>query len=107
MDWLGAVDGYLYLVARMGLEQVLCDGCLSGRVPEAVAGVASIAPELIHRTVEDDGGTSEAYQGALTVAGVRYKFECLLFADPDGSYFVANIARFEPVEWHTGIQVAS
>ena len=106
MDWLGAVDDYLYLVARMGLEQVLCDGCLSGRVPEAVAGVAGIAPELIHRTVEDDGGTSEAYQGALTVAGVRYTFECLLFADPDGSYFVANIARFEPVEWQAGMQVA-
>ncbi len=103
MDWVGAEDGYLYLVARIGLEQVLCDGCLSGGVPEAVAGVASIAPELIHR----DGGTSEAYQGALTVAGVRYTFECLLFADPDGSYFVANIARFEPVERSAGARVAS
>jgi hypothetical protein len=40
------------------------------------------------------------------VAGVRYSFEVLLFADADGSYFIANIARFEPVEWQTGIRVA-
>jgi len=106
MDWLGAVDGYLYLLGRTGLEQALCEGCLSGRLPEAVAGVASIEPELIHRAMEDDGGTSESYRGTLTVAMVRYNFEVELFADPDGSYFVSNIRQFAPVEWSAGVRVA-
>ena len=74
-DWLSPVDGYLYSVGRVGLEQVLCDGCLSGRVPREVAAVARIEPELHHRVTEDDGGASECYRGALTVAGARYSFE--------------------------------
>jgi hypothetical protein len=106
MDWLGAVDGYLYLVGRIGLEQALCDGCLSGRLPEAVAGVASIEPELIHRAIEEDGGISESYRGAITVAMVRYNFEVQLFADADGSYFVSNVRTFSPVEWSAGMRVA-
>ncbi len=106
MDWLGAVDGYLYLVGRIGLEQALCDGCLSGRLPESVSGVASIEPELIHRALEEDGGTSESYRGTLTVAMVRYSFEVQLFADADGSYFVSNIRQFTPVEWSAGVRVA-
>jgi hypothetical protein len=85
---------------------VLCDGYLSGRVPAAVAAVASIEPKLHRRVTEDDGGASECYRGVLTVAGVRYSFEVLLFADGDGAHFVANIARFEPVEGQTGIRVA-
>src|SRR5258705_428912 len=82
-----AVDGYLYLVGRMGLEQMLCEGCLSGRTPTMFAGCASIEPNLVFRTVEDDGGTAEGYEGNLTVAGVRYSFACELFADADGAYF--------------------
>ena len=55
---------------------------------------------------EADAGSSEIYLGTLTLAGLRYGFECRLFVDADGSYFVSDIARFEPVEWHTGIRVA-
>jgi hypothetical protein len=106
-DWFSPVDEFLYATGRVGLEQVLCDGCLSGRVPREVAGVASIEPELHHRVTEEDGGASECYRGVLVVAGVRYSFEVLLFADVDGAYFVANIARFEPVEWSAGVRMAS
>ena len=60
MDWLSAADSYLYLLGRIGIEQDLCDGCLSGRTPAAVSDCASIEPELVRRTVEDDGGTAEA-----------------------------------------------
>jgi hypothetical protein len=38
--------------------------------------------------------------------GVRYSFAVSLFADLDGSYFIANIASFEPIEWRAGIRVA-
>ena len=106
VDWQSPVDGYLYQVGRVGLEQVLCDGCLSGRVPREVAAVAGIESELHHRVAEEDGGASECYRGALVVAGVRYSFEVLLFADVDGAYFVASIGRFEPMEWSARMRVA-
>ena len=70
---------------RAGAEK-LCDGCLSGRVPEQVATRASIEPELVHRVAEDDGGTSESYRGVLTVAGVRYSLAVSFFADLDGAF---------------------
>jgi hypothetical protein len=73
-DWLSPVDSYLYSTGRVGLEQVLCEGCLSGRVPREVAGVASVEPELAQRITEEDGNTAETYRGILTVAGVRYSF---------------------------------
>jgi hypothetical protein len=105
-DWVSAVDRYLYTIGRVGLERVLCDGCLSGRVPSEVAGVASVEPELALRVTEEDGGTAQTYRGILTVAGVRYSFEVLLFADVDGAYFVANVSRFAPVDWSAGMRVA-
>ena len=104
-DWLAVVDEYLYSL-RTGVEPVLSEGCVSGRVPEAVAGCVSVERELVYRTREDDGGTTEVYRGVLTVTGVRYAFEVRLFIDADGSHFVADVPRFEPTEWTTGIQVA-
>jgi hypothetical protein len=105
-DWLAAVDSYLYTIGGIGVEDALCDACISGRVPAALAGSLEIECELSRRTAEADGGSSEAYFGTLTLAGLRYGFECRLFGDADGSYFVSDIARFEPVEWRTGIRVA-
>ena len=106
MDWLGAVDSYLYLIAGIGVEDAVCEACISGRLPSALAGTAQVEVELSQRTAEADGATSEAYRGHLTVAGLRYGFECRLFVDADGSYFVSDIARFEPTEWQTSIRVA-
>ena len=63
-------------------------------------------PERAQRVPEDDGGAAETYRGMLTVAGVRYAFEVLLFADLDGAYFVANLSRFAPVDWSAGTRVA-
>ncbi len=106
-DWLATVDSYLYSVARVGAEETLAEGCISGRVPAALVGCAGIEAELVHRAAEDDGGATEVHRGALTVAGVRYNFEARLFIDSDGAHFVADIPRFEPVEWSTtGMQVA-
>jgi hypothetical protein len=105
-DWLSPVDDYLYSTSRVGLEQVLCGGCLSGRVPREFAGVASVEPELSQRVTEEDGGAAETYRGILTVAGVRYSFEVLIFADLDGAYSVANVARFAPMDWSAGMRVA-
>jgi hypothetical protein len=105
-DWLAAVDAYLYTIGSVGVEDALCDACVSGRLPVALAGSVEIERELTQRTAEPDGGSSEVYLGTLTLAGLRYGFECRLFVDADGSYFVSDIARFEPVEWRTEIRVA-
>jgi len=106
MDWLGAVDRYLYAVARVGIEDVLAEGCISGAVPAAVASFVAIEPELVCRSREEDGGQCELYRGALTIAGLRYHFEARLFIDGDGAHFIADVPRFEPVEWQTGRQAA-
>jgi hypothetical protein len=98
-DWLTPVDEFLYATGRIGVKQVLCDGCLSGCVPKEVAAVASVEPKLARRVANEDGGAVETYRGILTVAGVRYAFEVLLLADLDGAYSVANVSRFAPVEW--------
>jgi hypothetical protein len=78
----------------------------SGRVPREVAGVASVEPELAQRVTEEDGGAAETYRGLLIVAGVRYSFEVLLLVDVDAAYFVANVARFVPMESSAGMRVA-
>ena len=104
-DWFATVDRYLYSVARIGAEETLAEGCISGRVPTALAGYVSIEPELVHRTTENDGGATEVHRGTLTVAGVRYSFEARLFIDSDGSHFVADVPRFDPVGWTTAVRV--
>jgi hypothetical protein len=105
-DWLAAADAYLYSISGVGIEETLCDACISGRVRPELAGNLQIESELLQRTSEEDGAGSEFYCGKLTLAGLRYNFECRLFIDSDGTYFVSDIARFEPVEWQTGIRVA-
>jgi hypothetical protein len=105
-EWLSALDSYLYSLGKIGLEDVLAEGCISGRVPIVFAGNITIERELIHRALEDDGGICEGYRGSLSVDGARYQFECRLFIDSDGTHFVSDIARLEPVEWHAGIRVA-
>jgi hypothetical protein len=55
-------------------------------------------PKLAQRIAKEDGGAAETYRGTLMVTGVRYAFAVLLFADADGSYFVANLPRFAPVD---------
>jgi len=105
-DWIGAVDAYLYTIGSIGAEDALCEACISGRVPVPLSGSVEVERELAQRTAEADGGSSEVYRGHMTVAGLRYGFECRLFLDVDGSYFVSDIAHFAPVEWRTRIRVA-
>jgi hypothetical protein len=70
-DWLSPVDDHLYSPGRVGPEQILCDGCLSGCVPTEVSGVAAVEPELAGRVTEEEGSAAETHRGILTVAGVR------------------------------------
>src|SRR5256885_9760946 len=55
-DWLAVVDAYLYTIGGVGAEDALCEACISGRSPEALAGSVEVERELGHRMVEADGG---------------------------------------------------
>ena len=32
-DWLAVVDAYLYTIGSVGVEDALCEACISGRLP--------------------------------------------------------------------------
>jgi hypothetical protein len=51
------VDDYLATNHRIGLEEVLCDGCYAGRLLVILADVAKLAVRPLHRHV-DEGDVS-------------------------------------------------
>jgi hypothetical protein len=105
MDHFGSVDDFLAANYRTGLEEALCDGCLTGRLSIVLADVATIAPTLIHSEREDDGGLCNTYDGVLTVQGVSYRFRCHVFVDRGGARFLSDVSEFRAVEWQARVSV--
>jgi hypothetical protein len=105
MDDFDRVDDFLAASHRIGLEEVLSDGCLTGRVRVFLADVASIAPTMVQSERDDDGGLSATYEGTLTVEGVAYRFRCHVFIDRGGDRFLSDVSEFRAVEWQTRIAV--
>lgn len=101
MDAFTAVDRLLTGRYQVGLEDVLCEGCLSGRLPALFAGDAAIACRCTRKHADEDGGRSFTFEGTFMLADVRYNFRCHIFADAGGQRFVSDVALFEPVEWET------
>jgi hypothetical protein len=67
-DAFTAVDDFLMANHRIGLEQVLCDGCYLGRPPVILADVAKLEVRPLYRHVyEGDRGTALSYEGTLTL----------------------------------------
>jgi hypothetical protein len=99
MSAFDAVDGFL--VARHGvhLEDVLCEGCLMGRLSVMLGEGARIMPRLVRSTSEEDGGLAHIYDGILVLEGVWYRFRCHVFVDGGGQRFLSDISAFEAVEW--------
>ena len=105
MNAFDTVDTYLLTNHRIGLEEVLCDGCLLGRMSVVLDGVATIRPRLLHSETDDDGGAAFTYEGMFDVTGVRYRFRCRVFVDHGGHHFLSDIAEFEAVEWQARLAV--
>ena len=105
MDALTAADRLLRGLYQIGLEDVLCEGCLAGRLPALFDKDAAIARRCIRMQVDEDGGQSFTFEGTFTLMEVRYNFRCHIFADLGGQRFVSDIALFEPVEWQTRVVV--
>ncbi|MGH7014743.1 MAG: hypothetical protein ACREEL_11430 [Stellaceae bacterium] len=103
MDAFTAVDRLLAGRFQVGLEDMLCEGCLTGQLPALFAGDAAIAPRCTRMLADGDGGRSFTFEGTFTLADVRYNFRCHVFADAGGQRFISDVALFEPVEWQAQI----
>ncbi len=107
MNAFEAVDELLMATQGVHLEDLLCDGCLVGRLGHAFGERARIVPRLIRSTAEEDGGLSNAYEGILALDGVWYRFACQLFVDRGGQRFLSDVSAFEAVEWRARVAVSA
>ena len=98
------VDDFLQAQYGLGLEDVLCDGCLIGRLDQRLGAARLVLREQrVER--EDDGGSFGAYAGVLILDGLWYRFSCHIFIDAGGQCFVADLGAFEAVEWKLRVAV--
>ena len=99
------VDDFLQARFELGLEDVLCDGCLMGRLDQRLGAGARLVLREQRIEREDDGGEFGAYAGVLILDGIWYSFACHIFVDAGGQCFVADIGMFEAVEWKLRVAV--
>jgi|SRR5690348_7664441 hypothetical protein len=93
------VEEFLQARFGLGLEDLLCDGCLIGRLDQRLGTGARLVLRERRIEREDDGGEFGAYAGVLILDGVWYRFACHIFVDAGGQSFVSDIGTFEAVEW--------
>lgn len=100
-----AVDTYLQAQFGLGLEDLLCDGCLMGRLDQRLGANARLVLREQRVEREDDGGEFGAYAGVLILDGMWYRFACHIFVDAGGQCFLADLDAFEAVEWKLRVAV--
>lgn len=99
------IDAYLQAQFGLGLEDLLCDGCLMGRLDQRLGGGSRLVLREQRIEREDDGGEFGAYAGILILDGLWYRFECQIFVDAGGQCFLADLGAFEAVEWKLRVAV--
>ncbi len=99
------VDEFLVANFRRHLEDVLCDGCLIGRLSPLFGERARILPRLLNSTREADGGLANAYEGILILDGIWYRFACQVFIDEGGQRFLSDVSAFDAVEWQAEVKI--
>jgi hypothetical protein len=104
MDASDAVDAYLQLTYRIGLEEVLTQ-VTDGRVPAVLASAVNVAVRRVDIFRDEDGGISELFEGTIAIAGIEYRFCCATFIDRAGTRFVSHLGEFAPVEWQARLVV--
>jgi len=105
MSSFDEVDEFLMAKYRRHLEDVLCDGCLIGRLSAALGEKARIMPRLTRSIAEEDGGLVQSYEGILVLDDVWYRFACQLFVDRGGQRFLSDITTFDAIEWQAEVKV--
>jgi hypothetical protein len=99
------IDSLLHARFDLGLEDVLRDGCLIGRLDQLLGPQSRIVLREQRIEHEDDGGEFGSYAGVLILDGTWYNFACQIFVDAGGQSFVADIGAFEAVEWKLQVAV--
>ena len=107
MSAFDRVDDLLMANHRLRLEDVLCDGCLMGRLSVVLGDAAKILPRLVGSTVEEDGGVANVYDGILVLDDVWYRFRCHVFVDGGGQRFLSDISAFDAVEWRARVALSA
>lgn len=105
MTAFDAIDEFLTANFRLRLEDVLCDGCLVGRLSVVLGERARIMPRLLQSIAEEDGGLSNTYEGVLVLDDIWYRFRCHVFVDRGGQRFLSDVSAFEPIEWRARVKV--
>ena len=105
MSSFDEVDEFLVATCGHHLEDVLCDGCLIGRLSTAFGERARIMPRLTRSTVEEDGGLANAYEGILVLDDIWYRFACQVFVDRGGQRFLSDVSAFDAIEWQARLKV--
>ena len=105
MSSFDGVDEFLMGTYQCHLEDVLCDGCLVGRLSTALGERARIMPRLVRSTVEEDGGLANAYEGILVLDDVWYRFACQVFVDRGGQRFLSDVSAFDAIEWRAQLKM--
>jgi hypothetical protein len=100
-----AVDDYLQAQFGLGLEDLLCDGCLMGRLDQRLGAGSRLVLREQRIEREDDGGEFGASAGVLILEGMWYRFDCHIFVDAGGQCFLADLGAFEAVEWKLRVAV--
>jgi hypothetical protein len=100
-----AVDDFLQAQHGLGLEDVLCDGCLMSRLDQRLGAASRLVLREQRIEREDDGGEFGAYAGVLILDGLWYRFDCHIFVDAGGQCFLADLRAFEAVEWKLRVAV--
>ena len=100
-----SIDAFLAAAYGLRLEDVLCEGCLMGRLGPALAERIRLVPRLVRSTHEEDGGTAQIYDGLLALDGLWHRFSCQIFIDGGGERFLADVTALEPLGWETRIAI--
>src|SRR5258708_18307458 len=100
MSAFDTVDDFLLANHRLRLEDVLCEGCLMGRLSVALGDAMKILPRLVGSTVEEDGGVANVYDGILVLDGVCYRFRRHVFVACRGPHILSYITTFPALGPH-------
>jgi len=100
-----SIDAFLAATYGLHLEDLLCEGCLIGRLGPAMAERVKLVPRLVQSTNEDDGGVAQIYEGLMALDGLWHRFRCQIFIDGGGERFLADVIEFQPLGWETRVAI--
>lgn len=101
-----ALSDYAKATVGLSTEELLLRGCLDGRLPRALADFARIDAARVRTYAQPDGRELWSYEGKLTVQGVVFRFDCVIWYDPAREVYATEVLDIEPVDWTARVAMA-